>query len=104
MGADIDDAVIQPIRYSYECNPELAVECEILEIEVEFNKKYAKYKEQLRKYNIWYKENKEAIDEEIKLRQQENIAKKQRAAERDEKRTQKRIKELEKELNKLKGS
>jgi len=86
--------------------------CEIVwhreETDEEFKVRMDDYLEKKKKYDKWYKDNKELVDQEIERRAKEEAEKKlkekayqAKLAEKEQKKPQKRIKELAKEQARL---
>lgn len=72
-----------------------------VEDEDAFNKRIKNYEKKQLEYDNWFKENKEAIEEEIELRKKQALEKAERMAIREKQALEKRKKVLEKELQKL---
>lgn len=70
------------------------------ETESEYQSRLDQHKLELKTYNHWAKVNRIEIEKELRLRQEEDLAKAAKAAEKEKKARIKRVKQLERELRK----
>lgn len=97
------DAEIKYARYSGYESEEMEFVWEEPESEEQYQRRLTSYEINMAAYNKWYEENKEAIEEEIALREQEEKEKIKKRKERELKKAEKDLKKLEKKIKRMRG-